>query len=225
MCACAASPRPQGERVHLTNHEFNLLAAFLAAPQRLLSRSQLISLSRLHDDEIYDRSIDVQVSRLRRKVAARPWRAAVHPHRARRGLRLHGRGGRRPVMHLGFVFGPILAGAAFGVSGQRYTLDEFDLPPWPRSRGDAGTVVAVRETPITHRPHAIGSRRDRAQVPARHRRGAGDPPGQRVGHRACRAIPRCEFSPDSACACNPCQHLSRCFSRRRADRPCRASAR
>ena len=59
---------PQGERVHLTNHEFNLLAAFLAAPQRLLSRSQLISLSRLHDDEIYDRSIDVQVSRLRRKM-------------------------------------------------------------------------------------------------------------------------------------------------------------
>jgi DNA-binding response OmpR family regulator len=61
---------PQGEQVHLTNHEFNLLAAFLAAPQRVLSRSQLISLSRLHDDEIYDRGIDVQVARLRKKLAS-----------------------------------------------------------------------------------------------------------------------------------------------------------
>jgi DNA-binding response OmpR family regulator len=63
---------PQGEPVHLTNHEFNLLAAFLAAPQRLLSRGQLIGLSRLHDDEIYDRSIDVQVARLRKKIPPPP---------------------------------------------------------------------------------------------------------------------------------------------------------
>jgi two-component system, OmpR family, response regulator len=66
---------PKGETVVLTNSEFNLLAAFLAAPQRVLSREQLLSLSRLHDDEVYDRSIDVQVRRLRRKVepdAARP---------------------------------------------------------------------------------------------------------------------------------------------------------
>src|SRR5688572_25642150 len=63
---------PQGEGVHLTNHEFNLLAAFLAAPQRVLSRGQLISLSRLHDDEIYDRGIDVQVARLRKKIPSPP---------------------------------------------------------------------------------------------------------------------------------------------------------
>ena len=56
-------------------------------------------------------------------------------------------------MHLGFVFGPILAGAAFGVSGQRYALDEFDLFPLASMRGDPGTVVAVRETPLTHRQH------------------------------------------------------------------------
>jgi len=63
---------PTGERVHLTNNEFNLLAAFLAAPQHLLSRSQLLGLSRLHNDEVYDRSIDVQVSRLRKKIPAPP---------------------------------------------------------------------------------------------------------------------------------------------------------
>jgi DNA-binding response OmpR family regulator len=66
---------PDGEIVALTNSEFNLLAAFLAAPQRVLSREQLLTFSRLHDDEVYDRAIDVQVGRLRKKLepdAARP---------------------------------------------------------------------------------------------------------------------------------------------------------
>ncbi len=60
--------RPDGENVALTNAEFNLLVAFLAAPQRVLTRSQLLDLSRLHNDEVYDRAIDVQVGRLRRKL-------------------------------------------------------------------------------------------------------------------------------------------------------------
>jgi DNA-binding response OmpR family regulator len=54
--------------IPLTNTEFNLLAAFLAAPQRVLSRDQLLGLSRLHNDEVYDRSIDTQVGRLRKKI-------------------------------------------------------------------------------------------------------------------------------------------------------------
>jgi two-component system OmpR family response regulator len=58
---------PQGEIIPTTNSEFNLLVAFLAAPKRVLSREQLLELSRLHDDEVYDRSVDVQVGRLRRK--------------------------------------------------------------------------------------------------------------------------------------------------------------
>jgi DNA-binding response OmpR family regulator len=59
-----------GDIVVLTNTEFNLLAAFLAAPSRVLSRDQLLGLSRLHNDEVYDRSIDVQVGRLRKKIQA-----------------------------------------------------------------------------------------------------------------------------------------------------------
>jgi len=59
---------PQGETIPTTNSEFNLLVAFLAAPQRVLSREQLLELSRLHDDEVYDRSVDVQVGRLRKKI-------------------------------------------------------------------------------------------------------------------------------------------------------------
>jgi DNA-binding response OmpR family regulator len=74
---------PGGGNVPLTNTEFNLLAAFLAAPQRVLSRDQLLSLSRLHNDEVYDRSIDVQVGRLRKKI--QPDQAAAEIIRTERG--------------------------------------------------------------------------------------------------------------------------------------------
>ena len=59
---------PQGVTIAMTNSEFNLLVAFLAAPQRVLTREQLLDSSRLHNDEVYDRSIDVQVGRLRKKL-------------------------------------------------------------------------------------------------------------------------------------------------------------
>ncbi|MBL8513491.1 MAG: winged helix-turn-helix domain-containing protein, partial [Betaproteobacteria bacterium] len=58
---------PAGARVELTNGEFALLLAFLHAPRRVLSRDQLLEHSRLHDD-VFDRSIDVQILRLRRKI-------------------------------------------------------------------------------------------------------------------------------------------------------------
>jgi len=66
---------PKGEPVDLTNGEFRILAAFLAAPQRILTRDQLLELSRVHNAEVYDRAIDIQILRLRRKIeldAARP---------------------------------------------------------------------------------------------------------------------------------------------------------
>jgi len=66
---------PAGEAVELTNGEFSLLVAFLSAPERTLSRDQLLELSRLHNAEVYDRSIDVQILRLRRKIEADP----AHP--------------------------------------------------------------------------------------------------------------------------------------------------
>ena len=64
--------RRDGRSIELTNGEFNLLAALLAAPQRILTRDQLLDASRVYDNEVYDRSIDVQVLRLRRKIEADP---------------------------------------------------------------------------------------------------------------------------------------------------------
>ncbi len=63
---------PAGEPVPLTKGEFVLLAAFLQRPQQVLSREQLLVASRVHDDEVFDRSIDVQILRLRRKLEAAP---------------------------------------------------------------------------------------------------------------------------------------------------------
>ncbi len=62
---------PDGHNVELTNSEYALLVAFLRAPGRILTRDQLLESSRLHDD-IYDRSIDVQILRLRHKVEDSP---------------------------------------------------------------------------------------------------------------------------------------------------------
>ena len=62
-----------GRRLDLSNNEFSLLAAFCSAPQRVLSRDQLLQLSRLHNAEVYDRTVDVQVLRLRRKIEADPF--------------------------------------------------------------------------------------------------------------------------------------------------------
>jgi two-component system, OmpR family, response regulator len=63
---------PQGESIPLTNAEFSLLAAFVQRPSRVLSREQLLDFSRVHSDEVFDRAIDVQVLRLRRKIEADP---------------------------------------------------------------------------------------------------------------------------------------------------------
>jgi len=63
---------PTGEATPLTAGEFNLMAAFLQSPQQILSREQLLAASRMHDEEVFDRSIDVQILRLRRKLEANP---------------------------------------------------------------------------------------------------------------------------------------------------------
>ncbi len=74
---------PSGEPVPLTKGEYTLLLAFLAAPQRALSREQLLHATRIHED-VFDRSIDVQVLRLRRKLEIDP--AAPQFIRTERGV-------------------------------------------------------------------------------------------------------------------------------------------
>ena len=61
--------RSDGTRVSLSGSEFELLAIFLARPNRVLSRDLLVDLTQGREAPAYDRSIDVRVSRLRQALA------------------------------------------------------------------------------------------------------------------------------------------------------------
>jgi two-component system OmpR family response regulator len=63
---------PEGTLLTLTSGEFDLLIAFAEHPQRMLSRDQLLDLTRGRTSVLFDRSIDVQVSRLRKKIELDP---------------------------------------------------------------------------------------------------------------------------------------------------------
>jgi len=64
--------RPDGALVPTTDAEFDLLTAFVERPQRVLSREQLLDLARGRQAQLFDRSIDVAVMRLRRKIEPDP---------------------------------------------------------------------------------------------------------------------------------------------------------
>ena len=86
---------PADRLVALTDGEFRLLRAFVEHPRRVLTRDQLLDFARGEDSEHYDRAIDVQVSRLRRKLS-------------------EGRGGGeliRTVRNEGYLFVPPVAKA------------------------------------------------------------------------------------------------------------------
>jgi len=68
---------PDGEPVDLSAGEFNLLVAFAERPNRILSRDQLLDIVYNREANLFDRSIDVQIGRLRRKIEVDPKRPAL----------------------------------------------------------------------------------------------------------------------------------------------------
>lgn len=62
---------PSGVFVELSDGEFALLRNFVEHPQRVLTRDQLLDLANRGERDIYDRAIDSQISRLRRKLQLR----------------------------------------------------------------------------------------------------------------------------------------------------------
>ena len=68
---------PTGVVVLLTAGEFALLRAFLDRPGRILTREQLLDYARGSEAEVFDRAIDVQISRLRRKLVASSGEALI----------------------------------------------------------------------------------------------------------------------------------------------------
>ena len=63
---------PAGQEVRLTTGEFDLLAAFVKNANQVLSRDRLLDLARNREAGPFDRTIDVQVGRLRRKLEDDP---------------------------------------------------------------------------------------------------------------------------------------------------------
>jgi two-component system, OmpR family, response regulator len=59
---------PDGVVIPLSSGEFRLLRAFVEHPQRVLTREQLLDYAFANDSEVFDRAVDVQVSRVRRKL-------------------------------------------------------------------------------------------------------------------------------------------------------------
>jgi two-component system phosphate regulon response regulator OmpR len=68
---------PDGEEISLTSMEFDLLKTFTQHPNRVLNRDQLLTLTRNRDWEPFDRSIDIRIARLRRKIEPQPEKPQV----------------------------------------------------------------------------------------------------------------------------------------------------
>ena len=62
----------QGQEVPITSMEFDLLKIFTDHPNKVLTRDQILMLTHHRDWEPFDRSIDIRIARLRRKVEANP---------------------------------------------------------------------------------------------------------------------------------------------------------
>jgi two-component system OmpR family response regulator len=63
---------PTGQAVRLSNGEFSLLVVLLGAANRIMTRDQLLDMSRLHGDDVFNRSVNTQILRLRRKLESDP---------------------------------------------------------------------------------------------------------------------------------------------------------
>lgn len=68
---------PDDREIPLTAMEFDLLRAFAERPNRVLTRDQLLDLAHNRDFEPFDRSIDIRIARIRRKIETDPAKPAV----------------------------------------------------------------------------------------------------------------------------------------------------
>ena len=67
----------EGAEVKLTSMEFDLIRAFAENPNRVLSRDQLLDLAHHRRWDPFDRSIDIRISRIRRKIEPDPSKPSI----------------------------------------------------------------------------------------------------------------------------------------------------
>jgi two-component system phosphate regulon response regulator OmpR len=66
-----------GEEIAMTSMEFDLLVAFAKNPNRVLSRDRLLELAHTYGEEVFDRSVDVRIARIRKKIEVNAERPEV----------------------------------------------------------------------------------------------------------------------------------------------------
>lgn len=66
-----------GEEIKITTMEFDLLKAFAENPDRVLNRDTLLNLAHNRDWDPYDRSIDIRITRIRRKIEPDPSKPCI----------------------------------------------------------------------------------------------------------------------------------------------------
>ena len=64
--------QPDGQEVSITSMEYDLLKVFAERPNKVLTRDEILTLTKNREREPFDRSIDIRIARLRRKVEANP---------------------------------------------------------------------------------------------------------------------------------------------------------
>jgi len=68
----ARAARVEGRPCELTSHQFDLLVVLAQSPGRVLSRDQIMDALKGHPAEVFDRSIDVHISRIRAAIEDDP---------------------------------------------------------------------------------------------------------------------------------------------------------
>ncbi|MBT3991587.1 MAG: response regulator transcription factor [Rhodospirillaceae bacterium] len=63
---------PDGDMIELTSGEFDFLKVFVEHPNRILSRDQILDFAYTNDSPAYDRSVDIRIARLRKKIERDP---------------------------------------------------------------------------------------------------------------------------------------------------------
>ncbi len=63
---------PDGDHIDLTSGEFDFLKVFVEHPNRVLSRDQILEIAYTNDSPAYDRSVDIRIARLRKKIEQDP---------------------------------------------------------------------------------------------------------------------------------------------------------
>ncbi len=148
---------PAGARIAMTSAEFDLLRTFCERPGRVLSRDSLLDLTQGRNAGSFERSIDVLVSRIRRKIETDPLEPTMiktvrsggymftprvetlTPPTSRAGGRLDHRDSRDPHRHLS----PASAGPARSIDRPR-TRAARGIAPASRRRTRSRAAAAVR---------------------------------------------------------------------------------